>query len=269
MKTNLMFHETMDDIVFEHRNKSYGAFMLRKLYAKHMTQAMFFSCSLFCLLFLINAKSSKSDKLLDPYIIGCPFDDNISIILRSPPEYAAPRQINESKADPTHVVEDKKIVEEKITKSNNDILPFTNSSSVGDGTGDISAQTGNNGLDTNAGIMVTKVPEPVIEKEVAVTFAEEMPEFTGGYAKMVDYLMKNLKYPSLARETGIQGRVVLSFVVAKDGRLQDISLIRGIGGGCDEEAIRVVSKMPTWKAGKHNGKYVPVKFTLPISFRLE
>jgi len=96
-----------------------------------------------------------------------------------------------------------------------------------------------------------------------------MPEFNGGYAKMVDYLMKNLKYPSLARETGIQGRVVLSFVVAKDGRLQDISLIRGIGGGCDEEAIRVVSKMPTWKAGKHNGKYVPVKFTLPISFRLE
>lgn len=259
----------MDDIVFEHRNKSYGAFMLRKLYAKHMTQAMFFSCSLFCLLFLINAKSSKSDKLLDPYIIGCQFDDNKSIILRSPPEYAAPRQINESKADPTHVVEDKKIVEEKITKSNNDILPFTNSSSVGDGIGDISAQTGNNGLDTNAGIMVTKVPEPVKEKEVAVTFAEEMPEFTGGYAKMVDYLMKNLKYPSLARETGIQGRVVLSFVVAKDGRLQDISLIRGIGGGCDEEAIRVVSKMPTWKAGKHNGKYVPVKFTLPISFRLE
>ncbi|MCI1265079.1 MAG: energy transducer TonB [Saprospiraceae bacterium] len=78
-----------------------------------------------------------------------------------------------------------------------------------------------------------------------------------------------MKYPAIARENDIQGTVVVQFVVAKDGDITKVNVVRGIGGGCDEEAVRVVKSMPNWKSGKHNGKAVPVNFTLPIKFKLE
>ena len=98
------------------------------------------------------------------------------------------------------------------------------------------------------------------------TFVEQMPEFSGDLNK---YLSENIRYPAEALKNDIQGRVVVKFVVREDGSITDSKVIRGIGSGCDEEALRIVNSMPKWKPGKQNGKPVAVNFNLPLSFKLK
>jgi len=100
------------------------------------------------------------------------------------------------------------------------------------------------------------------------TVVEAMPEFPGGDEARVRFLQENLKYPQAAKEAGIEGRVYLTFVVEKDGRVTDVKVLRGIGGGCDEEAIRVVQAMPKWKAGMQRNRPVRVQYNMPILFKL-
>lgn len=97
---------------------------------------------------------------------------------------------------------------------------------------------------------------------------EEMPEFPGGEPKLMEYISDNIQYPQKARETGIQGRVFVGFVVEPDGSISNVKILRGIGGGCDEEAIRVIESLPKWEPGKQRGKAVRVAYQLPILFRL-
>ncbi len=112
------------------------------------------------------------------------------------------------------------------------------------------------------------VEEEIVEQEVFV-IVEEMPDFPGGVGKLSEFLAKNIKYPQMARESGIQGRVFINFVVEPDGRVSNVKVIRGIGGGCDEEAVRVVKSMPKWKPGKQRGKAVRVSYNLPVNFKLQ
>ncbi len=98
---------------------------------------------------------------------------------------------------------------------------------------------------------------------------EQMPAFPGGEDKLMEFLAKNMEYPKEAREAGIQGRVFVGFVVEKDGSIGDVRVLRGIGGGCDEEAVRVVKILPKWKPGMHNGEAVRVSYQIPFSFKLE
>lgn len=114
-----------------------------------------------------------------------------------------------------------------------------------------------------------EVEEEEIKEEEIFVIVEEMPSFPGGDVKMMEYLAKNIKYPQMARESGIQGRVFINFVVEPDGHVSNVKVIRGIGGGCDEEAVRVVKAMPKWKAGKQRGKAVRVSYNLPVNFRLQ
>ena len=112
------------------------------------------------------------------------------------------------------------------------------------------------------------VEEEVVEQEI-FQIVEEMPAFPGGEAKLMEYVGKNIKYPQIARETGIQGRVFIGFVVEPDGSVSNVKLLRGIGGGCDEEAMRVVKSMPKWKPGKQRGKAVRVSYQIPVYFKLQ
>jgi len=100
------------------------------------------------------------------------------------------------------------------------------------------------------------------------TSVELTPEFPGGWDKFGAYLGKSIRYPALARENGTQGRVIVAFVVERDGSLSDVKVIRGIGSGCDEEAVRVLKNSPTWKPGIQNGRTVRVQYSVPISFTL-
>lgn len=110
--------------------------------------------------------------------------------------------------------------------------------------------------------------EEVVEQEI-FQIVEEMPAYPGGDQKMMEYIAKNIKYPQIARESGIQGRVFVGFVVEPDGSVSNVKIMRGIGGGCDEEAMRVVKSMPKWKPGKQRGKPVRVSYTLPVNFKLQ
>jgi protein TonB len=117
------------------------------------------------------------------------------------------------------------------------------------------------------------VAPEVVEEEVSETeifqIVEEMPSFPGGEGKLMEYVAKNIKYPQIARETGIQGRVFVGFVVEPDGSISNVKLLRGIGGGCDEEAMRVIKSLPKWKPGKQRGKPVRVSYQIPVFFKLQ
>lgn len=112
---------------------------------------------------------------------------------------------------------------------------------------------------------------PAVEEPEEPDFfvvVEDMPEFPGGEAAMYKWLGKNIKYPQVAKENGIEGKVFVRFIVDGSGKVKESQVLRGIGGGCDEEALRVVNKMPAWKPGKQRGKPVNVQFTIPIHFQL-
>lgn len=117
-----------------------------------------------------------------------------------------------------------------------------------------------------------KVTTQVVEEEVSeveiFTVVEEAPSYPGGDEARIKFLQENIKYPQMARESGIAGTVYVTFVVERDGNVTDVKVMRGIGGGCDEEAIRVIKAMPKWNPGKQRGKPVRVQFNMPIKFTL-
>jgi len=110
--------------------------------------------------------------------------------------------------------------------------------------------------------------EPEPEEEEIFMVVEQAPEFPGGTNALYDYLRKNMKYPAICRESGITGRVIVSFTVNKDGSIVDVEVVKGVHPQMDKEAVRVVSGMPKWKPGEQRGKPVRCRFNLPVNFRL-
>ena len=114
-------------------------------------------------------------------------------------------------------------------------------------------------------------PKPVEEEATEEIFVvvEQQPEFPGGMTALMKFLGDNIKYPVIAQENGIQGRVITNFVVERDGSISDVQVVRGQDPSLDKEAVRVIKTMPKWKAGQQRGKPVRVRFTLPVVFRLQ
>lgn len=128
--------------------------------------------------------------------------------------------------------------------------------------------------DTGQKVEIKEFVAPVVKKEEPVEeeifqIVEEMPEFTGGPAALLKYLSDKTVYPTIALENGISGRVIVEFVVNRDGSIVDVKIARGVDPSLDKEALRVVNSMPKWKPGKQGGKAVRVKYTLPVMFRLK
>ena len=120
----------------------------------------------------------------------------------------------------------------------------------------------------------TYVAPKVVEEEEEssqpiFTVVETMPQFPGGDAALLQFLAKSIKYPVIAQENGIQGRVICAFVVNRDGSIVDAEVLRGVDPSLDKEALRVINTMPKWSPGKQRGKPVRVKYTVPITFRLQ
>jgi protein TonB len=113
-------------------------------------------------------------------------------------------------------------------------------------------------------------PEMLIDEpkdDKVFIFVEKKPQFPGGEKALLKYIAKNLKWPKTAEDT--EGKVFVQFIVEKDGSISNIKVVRGIGSGCDEEAVRIVKNMPKWNAGMENGRYVRVQYNLPIVFKLD
>ncbi len=113
-----------------------------------------------------------------------------------------------------------------------------------------------------------KTVKPTTETEEVFVVVEDEPEFPGGMEALYRYLASNINYPDEAKAEKIQGRVFVSFVIEKDGSVSNIKLLRDIGGGCGEEAVRVVAAMPRWKPGRQHGRRVRTQYNLPINFNL-
>lgn len=122
--------------------------------------------------------------------------------------------------------------------------------------------------ETRVEVVVTEVEEETASEPEIFTVVEEMPSFPGGDQELLKFMAENTKYPPLARENGLQGIVVITFMVDERGRIDKVSVLRGIGGGCDEEAVRVVKAMPRWTPGRQRGMPVRVQYNLPFRFTL-
>ena len=120
-------------------------------------------------------------------------------------------------------------------------------------------------------IIDVPVAAPIEEEEEEVIFqvVEKMPQFPGGPQALFEYLSKNIRYPVIAQENGLQGRVICQFVVNSDGSIVDIVVVRSVDPSLDKEAVRVIESMPKWQPGEQRGKAVRVKYTLPVNFRLQ
>jgi periplasmic protein TonB len=260
------FHkDNLDEVVFEHRNKEYGAYVLRKSYDSNMLKA---SASSFGFLFmsmgvvyLLSLLHTEIPKIVDPIRIT-PVDriiSDIEIILDPPADATAAAikgkvevfEIEKKPLTPT-------TPQDPLTHE----LPSQPSGSLTGVEGGSAA--GGEGSQSSSGTGTTITPP--VEVTTFETFVSEMPTFNG---EMPKYLANQINYPAQARENGIEGKVVISFVVMQDGSINHVQLIKGIGFGCDQEAIRVIESMPRWNAGKQNGKTKAVKMVIPIVFKLQ
>jgi protein TonB len=150
-----------------------------------------------------------------------------------------------TKADIIEIVEDDADIEEDIMASTEDNTEW---------------------VDLDDYDVVEVEPEP--EEEEIFMVVEDQPEFPGGTAALLEYLRKNIKYPAICRENNIQGRVLVTFIVNKDGAIVEPEVVKSVNPSLDKEALRVISQMPNWKPGSQRGKPVRVKYTVPVNFRL-
>ncbi len=150
-----------------------------------------------------------------------------------------------AKADIIKIVEDDADIEEDIMVSTEDQVEW---------------------VDLDEVDYIEVEPEP--EEEEIFMVVEDAPEFPGGINALLEYLKKNIKYPAICRDNNIQGRVIVSFVVNKDGKIVDPEVVKGVNPSLDKEALRVISTMPNWKPGYQRGKPVRVKYSVPVNFRL-
>lgn len=250
--------EDLDEIVFENRNKEYGAYYLRQAYKKYTTRSIVIGVTaLFLAVFIpfIIFKQARSINVEN--ITSAEFAD-----MNKPPEDAPPppppppppAEI-EQKVKFTAPVVTSDTVEETSMLLNQD---------------DLNASSSTTAPITDEEIIIDDSENKVIEQVAPVfTIVELMPGYVGGEEAMYKYLADNIKYPQVAKETNIQGNVFVKFVVEKDGSISDVRILKDIGGGCGEEALRVVKAMPKWNAGKQNGVPVRVEFNLPIRFTLQ
>ncbi|HNW76320.1 MAG TPA: TonB family protein [Bacteroidales bacterium] len=254
------YPETLEDLVFEKRNKDYGSYFLRKKYRKYVTISMIIGLLILAGVVaypLISAYINKTRLIREK-------EKTVSVEMMKvmkeelpppPPPPPPPDAIVEKvKFTAPVVVEDTNIETGLMTQD------------------DLSAK-GNTEVPTEDVEIEIKDEKPqVIEQKVEAeifTVVEEQPGYPGGEEGRMKYLKENIRYPEEAKELGIQGRVFVTFVVEVDGSITDVRVLRGIGGGCDEEAVRVVRGMPKWVPGKQRGVPVRVQFNLPIRFTLQ
>jgi periplasmic protein TonB len=261
------------DIVFEGRNKTYGAYQLRKIYEKHVRNSLLIGALAVVLGIsapLIYAKIKSSIEAANrPTVVEVNLQDvKLPDDLPPPPPPPPPKEPPPPpkatiKYVPPVVKEDAAVKEEAKVEPP---PPDKEVSTV--------TQEGSNKVEVaTAPVGQAEAPPPPVveEKKEDEVFqvVEQQAEFPDGQAALFKWLSQNIKYPAVARENNIQGKVILRFIVEKDGSVNGVTVLRGTNELLDKEAVRVVKEMPKWKAGKQRGNAVRSYFTLPVVFKLE
>ena len=263
------------DMIFEGKNKKYGAYFLRQSSSKRHV------VSFFIVLFFVGVISAVPSimevvKSNAPDLGGVEDAFELSTITNVEEQVPEENIIRQETAPPPPplkatiqftppVITDQKVADEDAMKSQDELNENRNvqvSIATVEGTNDPDA------VDI-ADLKDHKVIVQEVVEDKPFVSVEQMPQFRGGEAAMMKFITDNLKYPVIASENNIQGRVFIRFVVNKDGKVSDVQVQRGLDASCDREAVRVVSMMPAWIPGMQNGRAVPVYFTLPILFKLQ
>lgn len=279
MDTNKILQADVLDIIFDNRNKAYGAYELRKNYHKRLKRSMMIAATLLLVTVSAPIIASMFDK---PIVVNLPNEkpqiiSNIEVLIPKEPEPKVPEAKPVEPSTPVTTVINT-IPTIKDAKDVEDIdLPPTKEelkeavSGIVNKEGDGDAKIIDAPIVDNAGGGTAIIPQESIPKENEIfgdMDVSQMPEFPGGEEELLRYLAQNIQYPKRAVDGNTEGRVLLGFVVNKEGEIDDVIVIRSIGDGCDEEAVRVIHKMPKWKPGKNNGRLVNVFYNLPITFQL-
>jgi protein TonB len=265
---------SLDDIVFEGRNKAYGAYVLRRIYGRHISTAVILATALAALLIAIPVAiqylwptmtiapeiplppdqiTLTNFKTVEP--ITPPAAQHHAVVVRPPVNHIPTRVVPNDQVKPT--IEPLK---------NDDVIDIPTE------TGPVASTGGTVGVDTGLGGAITgnDTAKPAVATKVEpFIHVEEMPDFVGGQAALAKYLQRHLRYPAAALRESVSGKVFMSFTVNSDGTITDVQVLKGLGYGTEEEASRVISSMPAWKPGRQNNHAVPVRYTLPITFRYE
>jgi len=274
--TQSLYRNQWLDLVFKNRNKAYGAYELRKNNSATTVKAFFYAAGFFSILvitpWLIHqiSKTNTAEENNEQVKI-------IEINLLSRIKEVKP------KTKPITKTPSKPIQHKSIQYAKMNVVPENQAESdiptkeqLNEAVISTINSNGEESLNLNPidiqeiGPAITGNPTSTAENIELYTLdgIENYPEFPGGHSAFIKFLSRNLKYPGIAVEKGIEGKVLISFIIEKNGRLSNIKILRGIGYGCDEEAIRVLEKSPEWKPGIQNKQKVRVAYTLPINFSL-
>ncbi len=253
------YTENFDEIVFEKRFKEYGAYRLRHIYKKHMNIAMAISITLLLIGVGVPLIAGYMNKVRTVNV-----DKEVLVDL-------GPAPTKEEAPPPPPPPPPPEALEQKVKFTAPVVVNDTIEDSGNLNQDDLSNKTTNVvPVEEELNVVEEEVKPEIVEvKPPPFIVVEEMPSYPGGDESRIKFITENVVYPVMAKESNIQGTVYVTFVVENDGSITDVKVLRGIGGGCDEEAVRVVKMMPKWNAGKQSGKSVRVQFNLPIKFTLQ
>jgi protein TonB len=253
------------EIVFENRNHDYGAYLIRRRYNRTilfaflstLTFAMLLALTPTILAWIYPEKISTGERVREVVVDLMTIDPKEEVFAQKKDE---PKEEFKSKTTPSGPTEQFTNLKVSDTDSSNMKTQDQLSNTV------VATKTNkSDSTNTTEPLPATKPSGGVQE---VIKWAEVMPSFVGGEEAMMDYLRKTIKFPAAAREEGITGTVYVKFVVNKSGEVVNVELLRGIGGGCEEVAIKAIRNMPKWNPGMQNGEPVNVQYNLPISFQL-
>ena len=265
------------DLVFEGRNKAYGAYRLRKSTTKRNILAMVAVVILLIVAFIILTVKN----FVDEQRAKVAMTQVAELTNYKQPEKKAEVKQKKVEVEPERVVErvkssikftapvikkDEEVKPDEELKTQDELM----STKTAIGTFDVKGNDDANGEVLKAKEVIAEPEPPKHEEENKVfDFVEQQPLFPGGPAALMKYLSEHTKYPVVAQENGVQGRVTVQFVVEKDGSISDVHVLRGVDPSLDREAVRVVKSMPRWTPGKQNGINVRVNYRVPVLFRLQ
>lgn len=265
------------DLVFEGRNKAYGAYRLRKSTTKRNILAMVAVVILLIVAFIILTVKN----FVDEQRAKVAMTQVTELTNYDQPKKKAEVKQKKVEVEPERVVErvkssikftapvikkDEEVKPDEELKTQDELM----STKTAIGTFDVKGNDDANGEILKAKDVIAEPEPPKHEEENKVfDIVEQQPLFPGGPAALMKYLSENTKYPVVAQENGVQGRVTVQFVVEKDGSISDVHVLRGVDPSLDKEAVRVVKSMPRWTPGKQNGITVRVNYRVPVLFRLQ
>lgn len=265
------------DLVFEGRNKAYGAYRLRKSTTKRNILAMVAVVILLIVAFIILTVKN----FVDEQRAKVAMTQVAELTNYDQPKKKAEVKQKKVEVEPERVVErvkssikftapvikkDEEVKPDEELKTQDELM----STKTAIGTFDVKGNDDANGEILKAKEVIAEPEPPKHEEENKVfDIVEQQPLFPGGPTALMKYLSENTKYPVVAQENGVQGRVTVQFVVEKDGSISDVHVLRGVDPSLDKEAVRVVKSMPRWTPGKQNGITVRVNYRVPVLFRLQ